>query len=404
VGMGVSRSSLYDKELELLISRSYGPGRYDPEYEEGGHDYPVGYVRWTEKRNMEAFLDLLASGALDVSPLLEKRYSVDEAEKAYAELRSGKSYTAMVEYAPREHKTVQGVPDLAQRPSLGKLRVGCIGAGGFGRGHVFPNLRSKGVSLASVGTASGVAAESARKNFGFARAQMPGEIVADPEIDAIFITTRHSSHAQYVVQALDRDKAVFVEKPLALTREQLEQVREACRRSEQRGKKPFLMVGFNRRFAPATRRIREFFANRQEPVMIHIRVNAGFISRDHWTQQASEGGRIIGEFCHFVDWARYLAGVPIRTVSAAALPDGSRYHHDNLSAVLTFDDGSIANLLYLANGDPTVPKEFYEVFCEGAIARMEDFRKLEFARHGKLKTFAQRQDKGHKQEDRKSVV
>jgi len=296
------------------------------------------------------------------------------------------------------------VPDLAQRPSLGKLRVGCIGAGGFARGHVFPNLRSKGVSLASVGTASGVAAESARKNFGFARAQMPGEIVADPEIDAIFITTRHSSHAQYVVQALDRDKAVFVEKPLALTREQLEQVREACRRSEQRGKKPFLMVGFNRRFAPATRRIREFFANRQEPVMIHIRVNAGFILRDHWTQQAGEGGRIIGEFCHFVDWARYLAGVPIRTVSAAALPDGSRYHHDNLSAVLTFDDGSIANLLYLANGDPTVPKEFYEVFCEGAIARMEDFRKLEFARHGKLKTFAQRQDKGHKQEFESTVL
>jgi predicted dehydrogenase/threonine dehydrogenase-like Zn-dependent dehydrogenase len=398
VGMGVSRSSLYHKELELLVSRSYGPGRYDPEYEEGGHDYPVGYVRWTEKRNMEAFLDLLASGAIDVSPLLEKRYAVDEAEKAYAELRAGKSYTAIVEYAPREHKADRVMPALAKRASVGKLRVGCIGAGSFARAHVFPNLNSKAVSLESVGTASGVSAESARKNFGFARAQTPSEIVSDPEIDAIFITTRHSSHAHYVVQGIDSNKAVFVEKPLAVNREQLEQIREACRSSEQRGKEPFLMVGFNRRFAPATRQIREFFADRREPMMIHVRINAGFIARDRWTQQAGEGGRIIGEFCHFLDWARCIAGVPIRSVSAAALPDGSRYHHDNVSAVLTFDDGSIASLLYLANGNQAVSKEFYEVFCRGAVARLADFRKLELARDRKLKAFKQRQDKGHRAE------
>ena len=398
VGMGVSRSSLYHKELELLVSRSYGPGRYDPGYEENGHDYPVGYVRWTEKRNMEAFLDLLASGSLDISQLLEKRYSVDEAETAYAELRSGKSYTAIVEYAPLAPKTIRAMPAPAKRAGVGKLRVGCIGAGSFARAHVFPNLKSNKISLESVGTASGVAAESARKNFEFARAQMPGEIVSDPDIDAIFITTRHSSHAHYVAQGLDGNKAVFVEKPLAVNRQQLEQVREACGKSEQRGVRPFLMVGFNRRFAPATRRIREFFADRQEPMMIHLRVNAGYIPRDHWTQQADEGGRIIGELCHFVDWARYVAGVPIRAVSATALPDGSRYHHDNVNAVVTFDDGSIANLLYLANGDPVIAKESYEVFCGGAVARLEDFRKLELARNRKLKTFNQRQDKGHKAE------
>src|SRR5262249_44251456 len=228
--------------------------------------------------------------AIDISPLLEKRYSVEEADKAYAELRSGKSYTAIVEYAPREQGTTRDMPVLAKRPSLGKLRVGCIGAGSFARAHVFPSLNSKNVSLESVGTASGVAAESARKNFGFARAQMPGEIVSDPEIDAIFITTRHISHAQYVVQAIDRNKAVFVEKPLAVNRAELELIREACRSSEQRGRKPFLMVGFNRRFAPATRQMRGFFARRHEPMMIHVRVNAGFIAGDHWTQQADEGG------------------------------------------------------------------------------------------------------------------
>jgi polar amino acid transport system substrate-binding protein len=189
----------------------------------------------------------------------------------------------------------------------------------------------------------------------------------------------------------------FVEKPLAVDRHQLESVRQAYREANRKNR-PFLMVGFNRRFAPATDNMRRFFANRQEPMVIHVRINAGFVPLDHWTQQAVEGGRIIGEFCHFVDWARHMVGSPIRTVSAIALPDGCRYHRDNVTATLTFADSSIANLLYLANGDPAVPKEHFEVFCEGAIARLEDFELLQMVRGGKTERIKSVRDKGHRRE------
>ncbi len=400
VGMGVARRSLYPKELTLAMSRSYGPGRYDPSYEEGGIDYPVGYVRWTERRNMEAFLDLLASGLVDVSALLERRYRADDGGRAYSELLSGEAYTAILEYAGSgETSKIQPVPAPPIKSQRSRLRVGCIGAGAFARAQILPHLRGMdGVSLESVVTASGVSAESARRNFGFQRAQTPSELLNNPELNAVFIASRHQSHAEYIVAALRQGKAVFVEKPLAVNGPQLELIQQVYGDAARNGRAPFLMVGFNRRFAPATEKIRRFFVKRQEPMLVHGRINAGFISSTHWTQQDSEGGRIIGEFCHFVDWARFIVGSPIRTVSTTALPDGGRYNRDNVAVTLTFADSSIANLLYLANGDPAVPKEYFEIFCEGGVARLDNFELLQLARNRETKRFRLARDKGHRRE------
>jgi len=402
VGMGISRRIAYAKELSIVCSRSYGPGRYDPQYEEEGKDYPVGYVRWTERRNMEAFLGFLASGAIDVAPLLEQRYPMEKAAQAYEDLREWRAYTALLEYPavlPVE-PALTPVSKRAERNSIsGTLRVGCIGAGGFAREAIFPSLRSaKNVVLESVATASGVAAESARRGFGFARTQTPSALLQDPDIDSVFILSRHDSHVSYVAAAISDNKLVFVEKPLATRRGELEEIRSIYERKKKANGSPFLMVGFNRRFAPLTGQLRSFFSKRREPMMIHVRINAGFLPRDHWTQQKSGGGRIVGELCHFVDWARSLIGVPIERVWAAALPDGWRYSRDNVAVTLSFRDGSLTNLLYLANGDRAVAKEYYEVFCEGGIARLEDFRTLELTRNGKTRCVRAKQDKGHREE------
>jgi predicted dehydrogenase/threonine dehydrogenase-like Zn-dependent dehydrogenase len=401
VGMGVSRSSMYHKELALVMSRSYGPGRYDPGYEESGNDYPVGYVRWTERRNMEAFLDFLACGSVDVSRLLENKYCVDDAAKAYRDLLAGKGYTAILGYPLPDGQAKEAQAQTAvSRPVLNRqLRVGCIGAGAFATSQIFPNLKADGrVFLEAIATASGISAESVRRTTGFSRAQTPSELLADPSVNAVFIASRHSSHAQYVVTALQNDKAIFVEKPLAVNKAQLDLIRQAYREAARSRTPAFLMVGFNRRFAPFTDKIREFFTGRREPMMIHCRINAGFIPRDHWVQQPGEGGRIIGELCHFVDWARHVVGSPIRAVSGVALPDAGRYSRDNVSATLTFADGSIANLAYVANGDPSVPKEQFEVFCEGGVARLEDFEMLQLVRDRKTTRYKSARDKGHRRE------
>jgi len=398
VGLGVSRNNMYMKELSLALSRSYGPGRYDPQYEEGGVDYPIGYVRWTERRNMEAFLDLLASGQIDVAPLLEHRYTIDEGAKAYADLKNG-LYTAILDYRSELAAPPKAVPAmLAARPSSGdEVRVGCIGAGSFASSVIFPALQSsKGVRLQSVATISGAGAVSARRAFKFRAAEQPSELLDNPNVDSVFILTRHDTHAAQTVQALHSGKAVFVEKPLAIDREQLDKLRQVHEEQVQAGRAPFVMVGFNRRFAPFTEKIRQFFAGRREPMLIHARINAGYIPQEHWIH--AQGGRIIGEFCHFVDWARSVVGFSIQSVAATGLPNGTQYASDNVAVALTFADGSVANLLYLTNGDRSIPKEFFEVFCQGAIARLHDFRTLELARNGKIQKFKSIPDKGHRRE------
>lgn len=398
VGMGVSRSNMYMKELSIALSRSYGPGRYDPQYEEGGIDYPIGYVRWTERRNMEAFLDLMAAGQIDVTPLLEHRYPIEEGAKAFADLKNG-IYTAILEYdgAPAvSQRSMTAV--LAARPRIGdEVRVGCIGAGSFASSVILPNLQSiKGVRLQSVSTISGAGAASAQRAFKFQTAEQPSELLNDSNVDAVFVITRHDTHATLTAQTLQACKPVFVEKPLAVDREQLARLQEVYAGQLQAGRAPFVMVGFNRRFAPFTEKIRQFFAGRREPMLVNARVNAGYIPHNHWIY--AQGGRIVGEFCHFVDWARSVIGFPIHSVAATGLPNGTQYASDNVVVVLKFADGSVANLLYLANGDRSIPKEFFEVFCQGGIARLHDFCTLELARNGKIQKFKTRQDKGHQRE------
>ena len=399
VGMGVSRQHVYNKELSVTMSRSYGPGRYDPQYEEGGVDYPVGYVRWTERRNMESFLALAAAGGLNLAALVEVRYPIENGGDAYAALKSSGAYTVLIEYPAAEKKIYKQAPapQPAKAPLRESLKIGCIGAGGFARNVIFPALRNvSGVTLHSVATASGIAARSARETFNFAQAQTPAELIADPETDMVFVLSQHDSHSRYVISALSRHKAVFVEKPLAITRHELGEILAAFEAEKEQGYDPYLMVGFNRRFAPFTERLRESFADRQEPMIVNCRVNAGFIPRENWVQR--QGGRVVGEMCHFIDWARSVVGSPMESVSARAIPDVTRYNHDNVMAVISFSDGSIANLLYLANGDKSVPKEYYEVFCGGSVAIIDDFNELRLARHGKIRRIKSNRDKGHKRE------
>ena len=276
--------------------------------------------------------------------------------------------------------------------------MSCIGAGSFARAVLFPALRkTRGVALHSVATASGVASESARRLFGFARAVPTAELLQDKDADVVFVLSRHDSHARYVVAALSNHKPVLVEKPLAINHEQLEEIRCAYQAEKEKSLAPFLMVGYNRRFAPFTERVKQFFAGRGEPMVMQIRVNAGYIAHDHWVQQnSSGGGRILGELCHFVDWARCV--VDRDMVKANALPDGARYNRDNVVATLRFQDGSIANIAYLANGDTSVPKEQFEVFCEGKVGRINDFCILELARDGKTRRTKARRNKGHERE------
>ena len=313
------------------------------------------------------------------------------------------AYTGIIDY----HAAGDGEPSRSRlcRPMpcnhdpQDKLRVGCIGAGGFARGIIFPHLRSAaGLQLESVATSTGAAAASARTGFGFALAESPSELLDNPNVDAVFILTRHNSHAAYVKSALERGKPVFVEKPLAINREQLEMVRTAYGKALAEGRSPFLMVGFNRRFSPLTEKLKNFFARRTEPMLVHIRCNAGFIPRSSWVQDPENGGRIVGEVCHFVDWARAVVGCPMQTLTAAALPDAGRYNRDNVTVTIRFEDGSVANLVYVANGDRAVAKEYFEVFCGGSVARMDDFKTLSLSRNGKTETLKGGRDKGHRRE------
>jgi predicted dehydrogenase len=396
VGMGVSRTNMYLKEISMTLSRSYGPGRYDSSYEEEGNDYPIGYVRWTERRNMEAFLDLVGSGQINVAPLLQQRYSVEEAAAAYANLNSG-IYTAIIEYPRTPDKPRVNLPPVKRACVQGELRIGCIGAGSFSTGVLFPALQAlKGVRFEAVATASGVGAASAQKAFRFNRAETTADLLVDGNVDAVFVLSRHDSHANYVCLAIKGAKAVFVEKPLATTLEELETIEKTVADRLSAGEPAFLMVGFNRRFAPFTQKICEFFAGRGEAMMLNIRINAGVIPNDHWTHK--HGGRIVGEFCHFVDWARCVVGRPIVRINAAMLPNNGRYSDDNVAATLVFDDESIATIQYLANGDKSIPKESYEVFCGGGVARLNNFATLELVRGGKMQKFKGTPDKGHRRE------
>jgi predicted dehydrogenase len=397
-GLELDRSEFYRKELSFQVSCSYGPGRYDPDYEEKGNDYPVGFVRWTEQRNLEAVLDMMAVGSLDVQPLLTHRFPFESAPKAYELLATGSEpyLGILLEYtgsAPKAAMIALGSP--AQSAAIGAPRVAFIGAGNYAGRVLIPAFAAAtGVRLQSIVSGAGVTAAHYGRKFRFATASTDAaEIVASDETDIVVIATRHDSHAKFVLQALQAGKQVFVEKPLAIS---LQQVDTIARAVDQSGA-PRLMVGFNRRFAPHVVRMKSLLAGVREPKSVSITVNAGAIPADHWTQDPLVGGgRIIGEGCHFIDLARFLVGHPIVASRIQSLGGGSlRPGDDNSNITLSFADGSWASILYLANGHKSFPKERVEVFCAGRVLQLDNFRRLQgYGWQGLRAHKLWRQDKG----------
>jgi predicted dehydrogenase len=397
VGLKIPRKLYYEKELSLVNSRSYGPGRYDPSYEEKAQDYPIGYVRWTEGRNLEAVLGLMAGGKLQAAPLITHRIPIERGPEAYEIItgRKKEPFLGVLLTYPPEGASTSTVIQFRQGTAgpENAVRLGVIGAGSFANATLLPALKKvEGVELAGIASAGGLHAQHSAKTFGFAYACSDDEqIIGDPGINTVAILTRHDSHAELVVRALKAGKHVFVEKPLALTSDQLSVIGDQLS-EDNRG---LLTVGFNRRFAPLALQLAGHFAGRAEPLFIHYRVNAGSLPSSHWTQDPEQGGgRIIGEACHFVDFISFLIGsAPVR-VSAHALPDNGKYRRDNVTMTFTFGDGSIGVVDYLANGDRSFPKERVEAFCAGRVAVLDDFRSLELVQDGKRRVTKGKQDKG----------
>jgi len=402
-GMDIPRPPFFSRELKLIISMSYGPGRYDPEYEERGHDYPLPYVRWTEKRNIESFVELIAERRLNVERLTTHRFPIAEADSAY-QLISGElrepNLGVVLNYDP-EAEVVRRVSLGARvRKSEKSIVLGVIGAGGYVPAMLLPHFKTEGVEFRSIATASGISAHDVGKRFGFAFAVSSGqEVLDDAGVNLVVIGTRNNTHAELARGALERNKHVFVEKPLAVNDEQLESVLQAAANSS--GK---LMVGFNRRFAPLTQRAKEFFRNRDTPLSMLYRVNAGRIPKEHWIQDAEEGaGRIIGEVCHFIDLLQYFAGAPPVYVFAESISARSSKIVDADSVIITlrFADGSNGSLAYLSEGDKGLAKERVEIFGEGRVFVLDDFRRAMLYKDGREEQVASKtQDKGQQEQVR----
>ena len=452
-GLNLRRADFYEKELTFQVSCSYGPGRYDEAYEENGIDYPYGFVRWTEKRNFEAVLELMASGQLDVTPLISRRFALEDAPEAYEVVKSDKSALGVVlEYpvdtgswngpsgavrprtdipaearrpqgadgavrprtdGPAEARRSQGadgavrprtdIPAEARRPQ-GPPAFAMIGAGNFAKMTMAPALAKSGARLKYVSDLSnGPAAQHVAKKYGFEFATSDTDaVLADEEVDAVLVATGHSSHAALVCKGLAAGKHVFVEKPLAMNDEQLEQVIAAYQGKDGEpliGTNGTLMVGFNRRFSPHVAKVKELLGGRSEPLAVVFTANAGIIPPDVWVHDPEKGGgRIIGEACHYMDLLSFVAGSPIVAVSAMQMGDGPAVREDKMSIVLSFADGSVGTVNYFGNGHKGYPKERMEVYSEGRILHLDNFRLLRgwgFKGFRKLKT---KMDKGHQAE------
>jgi len=407
VGMDLQRKAYYEKELDFRVSRSYGPGRYDAAYEQKGRDYPIGYVRWTETRNMEAFLGVLAEGKLDLGSLITHRFPIERAERAY-ELITGKSdepsLGVLITY-PDDSKPDQHL-ELVNRKAAAapgqRVSIGLLGAGAFATSTLLPAMKqTNDVDFAGVCTASGPHARQAARKFGFRFCATDEErILGDPGINTIVITTRHHLHARQVLAALAAGKNVFCEKPLCLREDELAAI-VAAQVNPVLGIRPVLMVGFNRRFAPMAVRMKKFLSEIHEPLAMHYRVNAGYLPPGHWINDPEQGGgRLLGEVCHFADFLSFMAGAPPVEVQTRSLANPGQYSADNLVLSLAFANGSQGSITYVANGDRSYSKERVEVFGGGAVAVLEDFRRLELVRHDRKQVLRARfhQDKGHRSE------
>ncbi len=400
-GLELNRADFYEKELSFQVSCSYGPGRYDPSYEDGGQDYPLGFVRWTEQRNFEAVLDMLASGQLDVKPLISKRYSFENAAQAYADLTNDKSGLGLLlEYSAPEDQRLKAQVTLSGTARLrqDKPVLGVIGAGNYASRILIPAFKEAGGQLHTLVTAGGVNGVIHGQKAGFRFASSDAEaVISSEEINTLVVVTRHDTHADFVARGLAAGKSVFVEKPLAIDAGGLKQVRDAYA-SVDSEQGPQLMVGFNRRFAPQVQKMKQLLDAVKEPKTFILTMNAGAIPAGHWTQDlAVGGGRIIGEACHFIDLLRFLVGESIIAVHGERMGDapGVATPEDKATLTLRFADGSMGTIHYFANGAASFPKERVEVFAAGRVLQLDNFRKLRgYGWPGFRRMNLWRQDKG----------
>ncbi|HYA42051.1 MAG TPA: bi-domain-containing oxidoreductase [Syntrophobacteraceae bacterium] len=430
VGMQVPRDIFYKKELDIRLSLSYGPGRYDPEFEERGHDYPIAYVRWTEQRNMQAFLDLTAAGRIDVRSLITHRFAFEQVLDAYDLILKGREpYLGVVlEYGTDAGYQASGIrnstslssdlrhpaPDLryptpvirhpipGTRQPTSDVQLGLIGAGNFARGILLPAFKKNPkVSFRGVATARGMTARAVARQYGFSYcAESIDEIIEDPSINAVVVATRHDLHGPTTLKALQAGKHVFVEKPLCLHIEEMEAILDHYEKTSQNGGGSIVMVGFNRRFSRFVRKLKSHFAARSAPLVASYRINAGFVPKDSWIQDPVEGGgRILGEVCHFVDTLRCIVGSPVQGVQAACVRSENALdtNRDCVAVTLTYADGSLSTILYYACGSSAYPKEHLEIASSGAVAVLDDYCRLDIIGRDK-QVIRKKQDKGFEAE------
>jgi len=404
-GLDLRREDFYEKELTFQVSCSYGPGRYDPEYEQKGRDYPFGFVRWTEKRNFQAILDLMQDNKLDVTQLISRQIPLENAPEVYQQLLDDPSLLGVILVYSQEKSYQQNLVldssrvDSKSKPTASKPVIGMIGAGNFSSRILIPALKSLNVDLRSISSAGGRSAAITGRKFGFSQVTTDYQtILKDPQINTILIATRHNLHADLVVESLTAGKHVFVEKPLALNRDQLLRVKEAVKAHPEQQ----LMVGFNRRFSPLAIRMKQLLDNRTQPLTMIYTVNAGSLPEEHWAHDPEMGGgRIIGEACHFIDYLRFLVGGPIVGVEARMVGGGTGLpiKDDQMTITLLFEDGSLGTVHYFANGSARFPKERVEVFSDGRTLSLDNFRLLKgYQWPGFSSSRLSRQDKGHKGE------
>lgn len=393
-GRELRREDIYRKELDFLISTSYGPGRYDQDYEEGGRDYPYAYVRWTENRNMTEYLRLLASGSFDLGPLLQGVYPIERVEEAYAALQAPeRPLMVLLDYG-RESAALTGLTNPAAEPcrvtrlsldpalslkGRGPVRAAVVGAGGYAQGMHLPNLKKLGglFTLRAVCSRSGANAQAAAAQYGADCACTDyAAVLADPEVDLVILCTRHNLHGPQILQALRAGKHVLAEKPLCLTEEELRAIEEFY--AGDAGPKPLLAVGFNRRFSRYLRAAREAVSKRKSPLFLRYRMNAGYLPPEHWTHGPEGGGRIVGEACHIIDAARYLVGAAAVSIRAASLhpADGPYSATDNKVITLEYADGSLAALEYFSLGSEELPKEWLEAHFDGKSLVVDNFQSI----------------------------
>jgi predicted dehydrogenase/threonine dehydrogenase-like Zn-dependent dehydrogenase len=403
VGTELKRNPWYRKEINLKISCSYGPGRYDSDYEEFGNDYPFAFVRWTENRNMESVIDLISSGSLNVSQMTTHDFKIEDAPKAFELISTGAEafLGVVINYDEKKKHDNKFIINTKYKKSKGK-RLAFIGLGSFAQNYLIPALKQEDLDFYAVSNSSSASAKTASSVNNFEIATTDSEaIIKDENTDFVFIASRHSSHAKFICEAVKSGKAVFAEKPIAVNLAELRDITNLVGKHKGR-----VMCGFNRRFSPIFKSMKQYFATRKEPMQIVYRVNAGKIPKGHWVQQDSEGGRIIGEVCHFIDTCIFLTGELPVSVFAQSVSgkDISMVNRDNISISLKMSGGSICNIEYIASGGKSMPKEFCEVFCEGKSAQMDNFKSLNLfdSQANKQKTFSG--DKGISQEIKETVA